>query len=651
MKIKYFLTLFVFLFTINIQSQIDSNDVLFTVDDEPVYATEFMRVYNKNLDLVQDESQKDVDAYLSLFKSYKLKLKEAKDLEFDKKPSYIRELSNYKKQLAKNYLTDNKVTNALVEEAYQRTINEVKASHVLIKIPEDASPQDTLIAYNKILKIREALLSLGFETIQKDIHDGKTIFAEGLGYFSCFKMVYDFENVAFNTEIEEVSMPFRTQFGYHIVKVFDKRKSRGEVTIGNLMISNKQKDSIQQSPENRINDIYKKLSQGEDFESLAKQFSDDKSSASKGGKMQPFSGGQLSSEIFENAAFNLKNIGDVSQPFETKFGWHIIKLYDKQYTKTFEELKPELEVKVKRDSRSKLINNALVSTLKERYSISEDQSDLAYFETILNDDYFKRNWTLPTDFDGSKPFLKIDTKQLTYQDFGNFLLKAQRKPRTKQPFSKIVSDSYEQFLNINLVQYQEENLENENEDFANIIGEYRDGLLLFDLMETKIWNVSKTDTLGLREFYKANQQNYVWKQRVDADVASSASENDIKKVEELLKLGKTTDQIKEALNVNNKVAVIFTSSIMDAEHQALPKNFEFKEGVSKVYNYNDAYLVAMVKQVLPSELKTFEDSKGRIISDYQEYKEVKWIEDLNSKYKVKVNEEVLSKVKTQIKNQ
>jgi len=201
------------------------------------------------------------------------------------------------------------------------------------------------------------------------------------------------------------------------------------------------------------------------------------------------------------------------------------------------------------------------------------------------------------------------------------------------------------------VQYQEDNLENENEDFANIVGEYRDGLLLFDLMETKIWNVAQTDTLGLKEFYEANKQNYVWKERVDADVASSASESDIKKVEELLKLSKTTEQIKETLNVNDKVAVIFTSGIMNAEHQALPDGFEFKEGVSKIYNHNDAYVIANIKQVLPSELKTFDEAKGKIISDYQGFKEVKWIEELNNKYKVVVNQEVLDKVKTQINNQ
>ncbi|MDU8885409.1 peptidylprolyl isomerase [Yeosuana sp. MJ-SS3] len=631
-------------------AQVSKDDILFTVDDDKVFATEFVRVYNKNLDLVQDESQKDIDAYLELFINYKLKLKEAKDLEFDKKASYLRELSNYKKQLAKNYLTDNKVTDELIAEAYQRTINEVKASHILIKLSEDASPKDTLEVYNEILKLRDRLVNEGFENVKNDVHDGKRIFAEGLGYFSCFKMVYDFENAAYNTNIGEVSMPFRTNFGYHIVQVYDKRKSRGEVTVGNIMVSTTEKDSLQGSPEERIADIYKKLSQGEDFESLAKQFSDDKSSASKGGKMEPFSGGQLSSEIFEDQAFNLKNIGDVSAPFKTKFGWHIIKLFDKKEVESFEELKPELEVKVKRDSRSKLINNALVDELKKRYQITVNQDDLSYFESILNDDYYKKTWTLPSDFDGSKTLVKIESKTVPYSEFGNFLLRIQRRMKPNVSFKDIISDNFNIFLNQNLIQFQEDNLENENEDFANIVGEYRDGLLLFDMMETRIWNVATTDSIGLKSFYESNKENYFVDERLDAIVASSANEEDIQKVLEMLKQGKTPDQIKETLNINGKVSVIFTTGIMERKHQSIPEGLVFKEGISEVYKHNDSFVIVKVKSVLPKELKSFDDSKGKIISDYQAYKEETWLSELHNKYKVNVNQDVLNKVKDQINN-
>ena len=651
MKLKHFYTFLLLLLSSIAIAQVSKGDILFTIDDDVVFATEFIRVYNKNLDLVQDESQKDVDAYLNLFVNYKLKLKEARDLELDKKQSYIRELSNYKKQLAKNYLTDNKVTDQLIAEAYERTINEVKASHILIKMPEDVSPEDTLEVYNEILKLRDRLVDEGFENVKSDVHDGKRIFVEGLGYFSCFKMVYDFENAAYNTNIGEVSMPFRTNFGYHIVQVYDKRKSRGEVTVGNIMVSTINVDSLQGSPEERIADIYKKLSQGEDFESLAKQFSDDKSSASKGGKMEPFSGGQLSSETFEDEAFNLKNVGDVSAPFKTKFGWHIIKLYDKKEVGSLKELKPELEVKVKRDSRSKLINNALVDDLRKRYKITVNEADLSYFESILNDDYYKKTWILPSDFDGSKTLVKIENKALLYSDFGNFLVRAQRRSKPNVPFKDIVSDNYKVFLNENLIQFQEENLENENEDFANIVGEYRDGLLLFDLMENKIWNVATTDSLGLKSFYYNHKESYFVGERVDAIVASSAKNEDIEKVSEMLKQGKTPDQIKEVLNTGGKVGVIFTTGIMERNHQSLPEGFVFKEGISDVYMHNDSFVIIDVKSILPKELKSFDEAKGKIISDYQAYKEENWLNELHDKYQINVSQDILNKVKIQINNQ
>ncbi|MEJ2112560.1 MAG: peptidylprolyl isomerase [Flavobacteriaceae bacterium] len=648
MKLRPIYIFLVLLMPLITNAQVSKDDVLFTVDNDKVFATEFIRVYNKNLDLVQDESQKDIDAYLELFINYKLKLKEARALKLDEKPSYIRELSNYKKQLAKNYLTDNKVTDELIAEAYERTINEVKASHILIKMPEDANPEDTLEVYNEILKLRDRLVNEGFEKVKNDVHDGKRIFAEGLGYFSCFKMVYDFENAAYNTNIGEVSMPFRTNFGYHIVQVYDKRKSRGEVTVGNIMVSTINVDSLQGSPEERIADIYKKLSQGEDFESLAKQFSDDKSSASNGGKMEPFSGGQLSSEVFEDEAFNLINVGDVSPPFKTKFGWHIIKLYDKKEVESFEALKPELEVKVKRDSRSKLINDALVDDLKKRYKVTFNKSDLSYFESILNDDYYKRTWTLPSDFDGSKTLVKIENKSVPYSDFGNFLLRAQRRSKPNVSFEDIISDNYNIFLDQNLIKFQEENLENENEDFANIVGEYRDGLLLFDLMESKIWNVATTDSVGLKSFYDNNKENYFVNESVDAIVAHSAKQSDIEKVSEMLKQGKTPDQIKKAINVNGQVSVIFTTGTMDKNHQALPEGFVFKEGISDVYKQNDSFVIVDVKAILPKTLKSFDEAKGKVISDYQAYKEDTWLSELHNKYKVIVNQDVLNKVKKQI---
>lgn len=650
MKSRYLFTLFLACYMLNVKGQSVNKDVLFTVDNEPVYASEFLRVYNKNLDLVQDESQKDVDEYLKLFTNYKLKLKEARRLELHEKPSYKREFSSYKKQLAKNYITDSKVTDELVKEAYERMSYELNANHILIKVDENASPQDSLAAYNKITKLRDRALKEGFEKVRAEVHDGHTVYGEKLGYFAGFKMVYKFESVAYNTNVGDVSKPFRTRFGYHIVNVLDKRESRGERTVAHIMVIENKSDSLAEKPEVRIQDIYKKLNQGEAFESLAKQFSDDKNSAPKGGMLKAFSGGQIRAKEFEDIAFALENVDDVSEPFKTDYGWHIVKLHNKKSVPSFEAMKPELVEKVKQDSRSKLIDESLTKKLKTKYNISAKQPNLDYFISILNDDYFKRTWKLPEDFKGNQPLVKIGDKQFTYNDFGVFLTNSQRNATKKESIESLVSKKYYSFLNDSLVKYQEDNLEFENEDYAHIVAEYRDGLLLFDLMETTIWNTAKTDSTAIEQFYESNRANYIKPKRVDAVVASSAKQKILKKVSKLLIKNMELDQIKSLVNSNDKVDVIFTSGVMNAEHQALPKGFDFKKGISKIHQYNDAFVVVNVKAVLRQEQKTLEEAKGAVISDYQNYKEENWLKDLRGKYKIEVNQDVLEKVKSQLKN-
>jgi len=648
MKLKYCSLVFSLFITFSAISQTLEEDVLFTVAGEPVYVSEFLRVYNKNLNLVQDESQKDVDEYLKLFTSYKLKLKEAKAQSLHEKSNYKRELETYKKQLAKNYMTDSNVNNELVKEAYNHISSEVKANHILVRVAEDAKPQDTLAAFNSIINLRERALKEDFERLRKEVHNGKTVFGEELGWFSGFKMVYKFEKVAYNTPVGEISQPFRTRFGYHIVKVLDKRKARGERTVKHIMITTNKGDTLSNA-ETRIRDIYKKLQQGEQFEALAKEFSDDKNSAPIGGLLKPFSSGQLSVPEFEEAAFALQNKGDISEPIKTKFGWHIIKLENIKPIGDFDALKPELENKVKRDERSKLIEDALISKLKEKYKIDGQTPDLSYFSSILNNNFFNRTWKLPEDLKREERFIIIGDSTITYGDFGDFLVTHQKRVRGEQSFEKIVDNAYESFLNSSLKKYQEENLENENEDYAHILGEYRDGLLLFDLMESTIWQAAKTDSVEVKAYYENNKTDYFWPKRVTAEVASSANKKVIKKVAKLMEEDIAVEDIKSLVNTNGEVNVIFTIDTMGLEHQALPKNFDLQRGISKVYKHNNGFIVAKVNEVFPKQQKPYEEVKGLVMSDYQSYKEKLWLEELRKKYKVVINTEALKRVKAEIK--
>lgn len=622
------------------------NKILFSVEGTPVYASEFIRVYKKNLDLVQDESQKDVDAYLKLFIDYRLKLQEAKALGYDKKPQYLREFGSYKKQLAKNYLTDHKVTDELVKEAYERVSQDVNVSHMLIKL--DPSVTDTTAVYKQMLTFKERLENEDFQDLQKELHNGKSIFVEDLGWFSGFKMIYDFENVAYNTKIGAVSMPFRTQFGYHVLKVHDKRQSRGEVTVGHIMIMNSQKDASVK-PAERIQEIYQMLQQGSQFESLAKQFSEDPSSASNGGKLKTFKSAQLSSVKFENEAFKLKNVGEISEPFQTNYGWHIAKLYDKKPFADFEDLKPSLEARVRRDPRSKVINDAFMDTLKAQYGISDENANISDFVAMLNADYYKKEWQIPENLAQTKVLFKIKEETVSYKDFADYLHAIQKRVSPSQSFESIVNTAYVEFLNKKLKTYHENHLEDSNKEYAQILSEYREGLLLFDLMESKIWNAVKDDTIALETYYKEHKANYKWPRRVDAIIISSADKKAVQAASKLLKKDQDIETIKAAVNANGTQKIITTTGVFEETHRSIPKGFKFKNGISKIYNQNDAFHVIKVNEVLPETTKTFEEARGKVIGDYQTIFEKDWVAKLAEKYKITIDEDVLKQVKLQIK--
>jgi len=648
MELKFRLS-FLLLLVLGLTFAQDKDEVLLKVDGESIMTSEFLRVYNKNLDLVKDESQKDVDGYLKLFTEYQLKLKEAKRLKLDEDAKYQREFLRYKKQLTKNYLSENKVTDALVKEAYDRSNMDVKASHVLVRLDEGA--KDTLDAYDQVLKLRERVLKEGFDAVKDDMHNGKTIFLEDLGYFSAFKMVYDFETAAYNTEKGDISMPFRTQFGYHVVQVNDKRPSRGTITAAHIMIALKQKDTLL-DPEQRINDIYKKIQQGENFESLAKQFSDDKSSAKNGGSLKPFKSGQLSSIIFEDQAFALSEDNHISQPFKTEYGWHIIKRLKLTPVQTFEELRPSLESRVKRDSRSKLINDAMVNELKKRYTIGFNEAAKPYFTQLLTNEYFARSWRLPEEFEKESTVFLINDRAFSYNEFGRHLMSAQRAYANRPAeFSEVIDKELDKFFERSILQYREDNLELENEDFANILKEYRDGLLLFDLMEKEIWNKASKDTLGLEAYFQKHTSKYQWNERVDVIIASSGNKSNAEQALSLMKKQKSEEEIKSTLNTEKENNIIFTKGVFNINDSKLPKDFEIKEGISEIYEHNGAFHVINVIAILPAGNKTLEEAKGNVINDYQEELERNWIDSLYQNFSIEVNDKALQAVKEKIKNQ
>lgn len=647
---KHFAALFLFVMCSIVTLAQDKKEVLLTINDHPIYAKEFKTVYQKNLDLVKDEEQRSVDGYLKLFIDYKLKVEEAKAQGLDKEESYLKDFAKYEEQLSRNYIYEQNVTTDLAREAYNRGLEELDVSHILINCNWDAFPQDTLAAYNKIKEIRKkALEGQDFNQLamtyseepQADQRGGK------LGYFSVFDMVYPFESMAYNTPVGEISEIVRTQFGYHILKVHDRRVKLPQVTVSHIMVSSRN-DSTGVKSEERIKEIYALLKQGESFEALAKQYSDDKNTGRNGGLMRPFTKGELKAPPFEDASYSLKEVGEISKPIETRFGWHVIRLEKRHDIPSFEEEKAQLERRIKDGERGKIITSAITDKIKHKYGF-EAFSYKEFFTDYITDSIFKRAYTfIPLEGAQNKKVFTIGDKTFRYNDFGRYIEERQGKVRPykqKRTFVRILSDEFE---TLKVKEFFREKLEEENDEYGAIINEYRDGLLIFEVMEDNVWMKAKLDTVGQKAYYEKHKAAYTWKPRIEGVIYRTSNRADMDALMKLLNNGKSVEAIKLEMNKPENVRVLATSGIFEEDSDKLPQGYTLKKGVSKIFEKDGAFTVVVADVVSKAGVKPFEMVEGRVLSDYQAQVDKEWMESLRKKYTVEINQKTLKRIKKEL---
>lgn len=651
MRLSTFLILFFISFSTLTFSQATEKTVLLTIDSEPVYLDEFLRVYYKNLDMVQDESQKSKEAYLDLFVNYKLKVKEAFEQGLHKQTTFIKELESYKTQLAENYLYEQEITEELILEGYERLQEEINANHILIRVTPESRAKDTLIAYNKIKDLlKRARSGEDFVELAKKYSEEPNANERGgsLGYFKGFGMVYPFESAAYNTPVGQVSDIVKTQYGYHILKVNDRRAVPAEVTVAHIMISTNEGVNDEEAKK-RVEDILQRVNQGEDFGDLARQFSEDPGSRTNGGKLSRFGSGRLNAPQFEQAAFEIETPGEISAPVKTDFGWHIIQLIERHPLEPFEELKNNLLSRIKTSDRSKVVVASVNERIKEKYNFEVIENPLPFFNTFVTDSILKRKWVNPGEHPSlSKTAFRIGEINYTFAEFAEFVEKRQKRAGIYSALDIFVKEYYLEFENEKLDEFFKISLKNENEEYANLVSEYRNGLLIYDLMQKNIWEPSKTDTLGLEKFFEANKESYKWNTRVDGQIASTADKKIASEIRKMLRNNQTEEAIKKQFNTEEIVNVIFSNGIFEIENSVLPANFKEKKGISKVYDISSdsntntsQYIVVNVKDVIAPSTKSLDEIRGRVMSFYQIYLEKKWMEELNKKFKVVVNKNAI----------
>lgn len=627
--------------------------VVMTINDKPVTKAEFLQIYTKNNPSPSFDKD-SLDRYMQLFEVFKLKVAEAEALGYDTLPRLQKELEGYKKQLALPYLIDSVQNQAMVQEAYNRTATEVRCSHILIKLDPNASPKDTLDAYNRLLGLK-ARIEKGedFASVAKSklgSEDPSVVNNGGdLGYFTAFQMVYPFEEKAYTTPVGSVSDPFRTRFGYHILKVTDKRAARGTIKVAHLMISTGREASTEtrQNAEKKINEIYDSLSTGASWEKMVNAYSEDANSVKKNGELPAFGSGTSQRMVleFEDAAFGLKRVGEFSKPVKTQYGYHIIKLIEWTPVKSYDLLRRELQAKVNKDERSKITQDSFVQKLKQQYNYAyKADKGLAWFEQQIDSTFFMGKWKA-SELKSNKTLFVLGGQKYKQQDFAKYVEKNFRTVRKDAP-AVVVKQLYTQWEKNQILAYEEALLPAKYPAYKALVQEYHDGIILYEIMQDQVWNKAVKDTAGLRAFFMENRGKYVWSQRLDATIYECKDEHVAVQVYGMLVSADTVTS-KEVLDVINKDSELNLKVRMNKFEVAQTpylKDRNFTQGLNPVYSMDGKWYVVKVSAVLAPGPKEFNEAKGLATSDFQAYLEKKWLEALRLKHKIVINEDVLYQI-------
>ena len=627
--------------------QLQAQEVLFTVGNQTVTAEEFKAVYEKNKGVGNAIDPKTPEEYLDLYIRFKLKIAEALDQRRDTATKFIKEFGGYRAQLAKPYLSDAGSEDDLIKEAYERMLQEVRAAHIMFELAASALPSDTVKVYKAMMDLRKEILTgkISFENAAREKSADTWSAKQGgdLGYFTAFNMVYPFESGAYEQEIGEISKPIRSQFGYHLIKTIDKRPASGTVRVRQIFFAAGEKATLaeKQRAERSAQEIYTRLEKGEDFISLV-AFSEDRKTKDKQGEMPEFGLNKMMSN-FEYAAFSLDQPGDYSEPIRTNIGWHVIQLIEKKPLPEFDILKKEIKSKVKRDSRSQIGAKKFVNTLKRNYEFSVNERNYKKAVALVDvKQYAAGTWTVPN--------LKTDRSVATFADqelrqstILEFWAKNQ-KQQSEESIEEYLRLLFNVISNDKIIAYEDSQLEVKYPDFRNLVREYREGILLFDLTQEEVWDKAAKDSVGIYNHYQMIKNNYMWDDRISYKLWVAQNERDAKRIFKWVSKQKET-KLKSFLTSNDALAVAVSSgTAQKKDEEVLQLMWNTTPGVYGPVGYKDGFAVLQIIDYHPSAPKALNEVKGLVIASYQNELEAAWVKSLEDKFDISIDPVVREKL-------
>ena len=564
------------------------DQVLMTINGEPIMASEFLYIYEKNN---QESSleKKTMQEYLDLFINFKLKVTEAIAQGVDTTEAFAKELAGYRAQATPKYLQDNEAVDSLLQMSYNRMANVRRAAHIAIQCPATGDTVAEAAALAKIELARERVTTgvekkvkkgrktitmrepEDFMTVAKEMSEDPSARENGgeLGWIQVFRYVYSFEDAVYNTPVGEVTPIFRSPYGFHIALVEEERAFE-EVHAAHIMkMMPRGSDEMAIKAKEEIDSLYQLVLAGADFAEIASAYSDDKGSAMRGGDLGWFGRGMMV-QPFENITFDMEP-GEMSKPFPTRFGWHFVKLYERRNIQPLDSMRNQLMTQVKRDERFKEAEKSFIKKTRAEYHLPAEMSD-------------------------------ADVKA-----------------------------------------YADAHLEEKYEDLRNLVREYHDGILLFDVSLREVWDKANQDTEGLANFFKQNKKNYTWDEPrfkgymiyAKNKVAANSAKQIIKSADP----DSIMSYLNQRVNVDSVQYVKVERGLWTMGKSAAVDKYGFKLKDVDYTPSEEFPLVIPVGKVIKAP-QEYMDERGKVTTDYQDLLEKEWVAMLREKYPVVVNQEV-----------
>lgn len=628
-------------------------DILFTIEGEPVTAEEFSYVYNKNKDVGREIDPKTPEEYLELYINFKLQVHEAEALGMDTTYSFRREFNSYREQLARPYMTVKEVNDQILQEAYNNMNWDVRASHIMLDLAPNALPEDTARVYNQLMTVREQILNgqRTFESAARAMStDTYSAQRDGdLGWFTAFGMVYPFEKAAYNLEVGEISKPIRTQFGYHIIKTTDRRYSRGTIEVAHILAHTPESATEEEiaEAEKTINEVYDSLQAGADFAAMARQFSDDGTSARMGGVLPRFGMNEMLPS-FEEAAFNLQADGDYSEPVRTRIGWHIIKRIHRFEIGTLESVREELVRKIQRDTRSNMGQQVFLNKLKREYNFSMDEDNLMDIIDYIQESVEDGDEWSAEEFEGEDDVVySFADVVITQEQIAKHLDEARERMNGSEDIRTAAFGMAQNFAKSELTNYERQQLANKYPEFRFLVQEYREGILLFDLKKEMVWDRASRDSAGLAEFYENNADNYQIGERYEYVRFTASSRQIADEIMSDVREGETSGAaILDEYNSDSQLTVrMDTLKVLVGQDERVDA---IANGNWQSWEEDGRWIVIHVLRTIPAGIRPLSEIRGIVTSDYQKHLEKLWIEELKDKYEVRVNRDVLEEIQAEL---